>query len=77
MHIEVWIGDQWQRVTRLSGNKPYEPPADVSQGDDLANGFQMFLMNNPGDFWVQTTANPHAVYFGRWVPRLFRLVPVG
>jgi len=74
LHIEAWVGDQWQRVTRL-GN--YSPPEDGSWDDDLSTELESVLKNWPGSLWVETTANPHGVLFGPGVPRLFRLHPVG
>ncbi|MFF3710428.1 hypothetical protein [Streptomyces phaeochromogenes] len=77
LHIEVWIGDGWQRVTRLDGRKGYSPPEAGSWDDDLHAELGTFLKTNPDTFWVETTDSPHGVFFGLGVPRLFRLAPAG
>ncbi|MFD9190130.1 hypothetical protein ACFWCA_18075 [Streptomyces phaeochromogenes] len=77
LHIEVWIGDGWQRVTRLDGKADYSPPEGGSWDDDLQAELNTFLKTSPDTFWVETTASPHGVLFGPGVPRLFRLAPAG
>ncbi|WEH15024.1 hypothetical protein [Streptomyces sp. VNUA24] len=75
LHIEVWIGNGWQRVTRLDGKSQYLPPEDGSWDDDLRTELDAFLKADPGVFWVETTGSPEGVLFGPGVPRLFRLAP--
>ncbi|MFD5376380.1 hypothetical protein ACFWJE_18535 [Streptomyces griseoincarnatus] len=77
LHIEAWVGGEWQRVVRLDGKKDYRPPERGSWDDDLRAELDAFLKANPETFWVETTAVPHGVLFGPGVPRLFRLAPAG
>jgi hypothetical protein len=77
LHIEVWIGGVWQRVTRLDGKREYGPPKEGGWDDDLSRELEDFLKGHPESFWVETPISPHGVYFGPGVPRLFRLVPAG
>jgi hypothetical protein len=77
LHIEVWIGDGWQRVTRLDGMREYWPPRGGDTDDNQSKGLEDFLKEHPGTFWVETTDSPHGVLVGPGVPRLFRLVPAG
>ncbi|MEU2980582.1 hypothetical protein ABZ678_27420 [Streptomyces hirsutus] len=74
LHIEAWVGNEWQRVVRLGD---YEPPEDGGGDDHLTDELETFLKAGPGMFWVETTASPHGVLFGPGVPRLFRLAPAG
>ncbi|MFI2634732.1 hypothetical protein ACH5A2_30770 [Streptomyces collinus] len=75
LHIEVWIGNEWQRVTRLDGTREFFPPLGGDTDDNQAQGLEVFLKEHPESFWVETTASPHGVHFGLGVPRLFRLTP--
>ncbi|MGX1130594.1 hypothetical protein RKD49_002784 [Streptomyces glaucescens] len=77
LHIEVWIGDGWQRVTRLDGKTAYDPLEEGDTDDNQSHFLETFLKADPGMFWVETTASPEGVLFGPGVPRLFRLVPAG
>jgi hypothetical protein len=77
LHIEVWIGDGWQRVTRLDGKTAYDPPPKGDTDDNQSRELEDFLKGHPDTFWVETTANPEGVLFGPGVPRLFRLTPAG
>jgi hypothetical protein len=78
LHLEVWIGDGWQQVTLLDGKKRFwRPPKDGDTDDNLLRGLEDFLEEYPEAFWLETTAEPHGVYFGSGVPRLFRLAPAG
>lgn len=77
LHIEVWIGDGWDRVLRLDGNREFLPPGAGDTDDNQAQGLEDFLKDHPESFWVETTDSPHGVFFGLGVPRLFRLAPAG
>lgn len=77
LHIEVWIGNGWQRLLRLDGSKEFWPPRDGDTDDNQSRGLEDFLKAHPDTFWAETTESPHGVYFGPGVPRLFRLVPAG
>ncbi|GHG96819.1 hypothetical protein [Streptomyces lanatus] len=77
LHIEVWIGDRWQRVLRLDGKREFWPPKDGDTDDRQSQELEEFLKDHPETFWVETTASPHGVYVGPGVPRLFRFVPAG
>ncbi|MFH9986946.1 hypothetical protein [Streptomyces luteogriseus] len=70
LHIEAWVGDEWQRVVRLGD---YEPPEDGDTDDNQMQELTDFLKADTGKFWVETAAAPHGVLFGPGVPRLFRL----
>lgn len=78
LHLEVWIGDGWQQVTLLDGKKRFwRPPKGGGTDDNLLRGLEDFLEEYPEAFWLETTTEPHGVYFGSGVPRLFRLTPAG
>ncbi|MBL3665634.1 hypothetical protein JL475_06385 [Streptomyces sp. M2CJ-2] len=75
LHIEAWVGDEWQRVVRLDGNKEFWPSSHGDTDTNQSQALEDFLKANPGMFWVETTVAPHGVLFGPGVPRLFRLSP--
>ena len=76
LHIQVWVGDGWDRVLRLDdGTREYFPPRGGDTDDNQTQGLESFLKDHPQTFWVETSDSPQGVYFGPGVPRLFRLVP--
>ena len=75
LHIEVWVGNEWQRVVRLDGKTAYDAPRGGDTDDNQSHALESFLKTDPGMFWVETTASRGPVLFGPGVPRLFRLSP--
>ncbi|MER6190572.1 hypothetical protein [Streptomyces cyaneofuscatus] len=74
--MEVWIGDGWQRLTLLDGKEKFwRPPLEGDTDDNLLRALETFLNDHPKAFWLETTDEPHGVYFGSGAPRLFRLTP--